>query len=69
MLRHVNALRVGQQHSGTDAYRRQQHARCALGLAPTSGDWTADWELLRHAVVDALRTVRQELVANAEPAP
>lgn len=57
-LREVNALRVGQQHSGTKPYRRQQQARRELGLADPPGDWGGDWHRVQQAVLDALRVLR-----------
>jgi hypothetical protein len=66
VLRQLNALRVGQQHSGTKPYQRLQQARRALGLADPPGDWSGDWHRLQHAVLGALRVLREEIaVASA----
>lgn len=58
MLRRVVQLRADGQHSGSDAYRDAQHARAALGMPVLPGAPTQEWETLRRAVVDALRTLR-----------
>lgn len=63
VLRHLNALRVGQQHSGSKPYQRQQRARRELGLADLPGDWSGDWQRLQHALIDALRLLRDAVAA------
>lgn len=67
-LRHAVNIRAGQQHSGTDGYRRAQAARRAFGLPPVSIHWQGDWDVIRHVLVDALRTLRQHIAASDEPA-
>lgn len=69
VLRRVNALRVGQQHSGSKPYQRQQRARRELGLADSPGDWSGDWQRLQHALLDALRVLRDAVAAPAAGTP
>lgn len=69
VLREVNALRVGQQHSGTKPYQRQQQARRKLGLAEPFGDWHGDWQRIQHALLNALRTLRNEIAAAPSASP
>lgn len=59
VLRHIVAVRVGQQHRGAD--QRAQQARSALGLTAYASDWTAEWEHLRVVTVQALTTIREEI--------
>lgn len=60
-LPHAVNIRAGQQHSGTDGYRRAQAGRRALGLPQVSNDWQADWDTIRRALIDALRRLRQQV--------
>jgi len=66
-LRHAVNIRAGQQHSGTDGYRRAQAGRRALGLPQVSTDWQADWDTIRRALIDALRRLRQQVAIDDDP--
>lgn len=69
VLRQVNDLRVGQQHTGSKPLLRQQRARRDLGLGAQLGDWAGDWQRLQHAVLDALRSLRDELTSAPPRTP
>jgi hypothetical protein len=59
VLRSIVAVRTGQQHRERD--EGAERARVALGLAPFGSDWQGAWEHLRHRMVDALQTIREEV--------
>lgn len=69
VLRDVNSLRVGGQHSG-DARNRRMRAADSLGV-PLDGRWGEAWERVRALAAQAIRdlgtAVRQ--VADMESAP
>jgi hypothetical protein len=69
VLRRLNTLRIAQQHSGSQPYLRQQAARRELGLADTPGDWSADWQRLQHALLHALRVLRETLATTVSDTP
>lgn len=64
-LRHVVALRSAQQHSGRDADVRADRARVVLGMDRFGTDWPAAWNHVRVVTVDALRTIREQLMTLA----
>jgi hypothetical protein len=66
VLRHVVALRVGQQHSGTSAAKGARKAVDALGLASVNGDWAASWDRVRAVTTEALTTIREEISSGDE---
>jgi hypothetical protein len=59
VLRSIVAVRTGQQHRERD--EDAERARVALGLATFGSDWQGAWEHLRHRMVDALQTIREEV--------
>jgi hypothetical protein len=61
ILRHVVALRAGQQHSGSRAEKGARTARNGLGLAQFDGDWAASWDHVRTVTAQALTTIREEI--------
>lgn len=63
-LRQLVQLRVGSQHSGSQALRRAQDARRTLGLPPVPGNPNSEWETARQACVAALREVRAAVSAS-----
>ncbi|WP_239340577.1 hypothetical protein [Frankia sp. CiP3] len=58
-LRHLIALRAGQQHGG--AANRSAKAQVSLGLVHYGSDWTGAWDRVRAVAVDALTTIREEI--------
>lgn len=59
VLRDVQSIRTGQQHRERDV--EAERAKVRLGLVGFGSNWAGVWERLRHALVDALRTIREEL--------
>lgn len=63
-LRQLVQLRVGLQHSGSQAFRQSQGARRALSLPPVPDDSEAEWEVARQACVAALRDLRAAVATS-----
>lgn len=66
VLRRIVALRNAQQHGGH--VKDAEKARVDLGLSRFASDWSREWDLVRHAAVNALRDLRNAVVVEAEQA-